>query len=217
MRAGQARPTMDATTQAGQYYYGPGDHSMDGTSEESRFVLNPYILVYPDFASMLNCVNHTKLTEGDLDEASFPMVCPPTSLTWHPKVPSAEVRMDMTGFHEALNARALRTVVLSNYVMLLAALNARDFGFDYLSVDLDGSDNITQDEVSSTATEILYYIHTGSSCGHDGGCNNGSPFQQELSYLRITALPATLVLKLWRTAPADAAAAPDFSFTIVFE
>jgi hypothetical protein len=101
--------------------------------------------------------------------------------------------------------------------MLLAALNARDLGFEYLFVDLANSPNITQDVPSTTATAILYYIHTGSTCEFEGGCSNGSPFQQELSYLRLSALPATLNLKLWRLLPTDAGSPPDLTFTMIFE
>ena len=36
----------------GQYFHGPGERSIDGASEESRFVLNPFLLAAVDFTGL---------------------------------------------------------------------------------------------------------------------------------------------------------------------
>ena len=48
--------------------------------------------------------------------------------------------------------------------------------------------------------QLKQFIHTGSSCGYPGACQNMSPGQEELVF-RIDSLPAVIHMKLWRKKP----------------
>ena len=59
------------------------------------------------------------------------------------------------------------------------------------------------------------FIHTGPSCGQQGGCNNASPHEPHL-YFSIEKIPAEMQLGLWKEEPSGRQK-PDFLFTIALQ
>ena len=142
----------------GQYFHGPGQRSIEGPSEESCFVLNPFLLVAVDF----------------------------TGLT--PWSPGFEWNRDQ--------------------------IEPEDLNLNYLHVSPKWMVNVFKADLSAEPVRIQHFIHCGGSCRYPGGCNNGSPYQEELDGYRVNALPARLDVLLWHERPNDAGQPADMLFTI---
>jgi hypothetical protein len=63
----------------GQFFHGSGIRSIDGPAEESRFILNPYLLVAAEFDDRWS----KDLSESRLP--GFPLICPPQQMIWKPR------------------------------------------------------------------------------------------------------------------------------------
>ncbi len=174
----------------GQFRNGPGQKSPEGTSEEARFILNPYLLVAADFYGI----------------TTPPYICVPRFLSWQPFASHAEV------FYEAA------CVTKVNYSPFdLIAYNARDLNLNYIFVDYTQSRNVAHRNPPIAAYAIPHYIHQGGSCGYPGGCNNMSPRSPEIDALSVTDLPASVVTHLWHNRPSSPNDKPDMTFVIRFE
>jgi hypothetical protein len=92
----------------GQFFYGSGKYSPTGDSEESRFILNPFLLASPEFFG-LTFYNGGKfrwrddITQKLLDDDHFPFYCLPHNLKWAPEAASAEVTYDVSSYMKWLN------------------------------------------------------------------------------------------------------------------
>ncbi len=174
----------------GQFQHGSGERSSDGASEEARFILNPYLLVAADFWGI----------------AQPPYYCAPRYLRWQPPAAYGEVLYDAA------------CVAQMNYGPFdLISYNARDLNLNFIYVDYAESLNISHPNPPASAYAIPHYLHQGGSCRQASGCNNMSPPSPEIDGLRVTALPARLVIRLWRNRPGSVDRAPDMRFVIRFE
>jgi hypothetical protein len=106
---------------AGQFRRGPGPESIEGPSEESRFILNPYLLVAPEFRDWW-----PHLT--DSEAANFPFACYPQSLRWIPR----EARVEAIYAASCIGQRQSQEVDLIAY-------NARDLGLGFIYVSSHSS------------------------------------------------------------------------------
>lgn len=209
---------------AGQFYHGPGEHSIDGPAEESRFLLNPYLLVAAEFRGLSIWSNgqralawdKARITAGDLARPDFPFYCPPVSLRWWPIESRAEVTYDVSACLSALNRWTLYPLGITDASFDLTAYNARDLGLEYLYWSPESSQNVSAGQAMQSPIAIPHFLHQGSSCGFPGGCNNMSPHVPELSGLQIQRLPARAVIQLWRDEQASAEQASDMTFVLVF-
>lgn len=185
------------------YYGNDPQHSIDGPSEESRFIANPYLLVGLDMSGAT--------IVWDSSIAPHPVYPVPTGLWWRQDGRLAIARYDVSAFQAA--SQQIHTASAFRQKLYLAAYNARDFGYNHLYVSPQESENIT---AATQPARLIQFIHTGGSCGHPGGCNNMSPHQPEME-ITVDALPALAFIKLWKQAPADAAAPADMVFAIEME
>ena len=88
-------------------------------------------------------------------------------------------------------------------------VNARDLGYKYAYLDKKKStydvDFISSDNLSTGIQEFQNFIHLGSSCGHEGGCNNGSPRQHFLEFksneTSYNYENRYIQIKLWKNKP----------------
>lgn len=203
----------------GMYVYRQGDKSIEGPSKESRFILNPYLLVAAD-PTVIGMISAKKVTPAILKTPGFPFVWEPKNLKWRPDQSSAEVTYDVTGFQKQV-AKFKQYLAPGDYFVdkfSLIAYNARDLGFNYIFPDIANSQNVENRFSERKPIKIAQMIHCGGSCGYPGGCNNMSPLMRELDYMRLTSKPpAVLKLNLWRAEPKTVSAKPDFVFTIRFE
>jgi hypothetical protein len=183
----------------GQFFYGKGERSIAGPSEESRFILNPYLLVAADFYDDWQ----GRIAETEL--STFPLTCLPRDLRWEPREARAEVTYDAECVDRG-----------ENYTFDLIAYNARDLNLNYIFVSYQDSTNITKPGIPTMPFANPQFIHHGGSCGYPGGCNNMSPYTPEIDGLEITALPAQVIIWLWKHKPTSREQTPDMVFILHF-
>lgn len=186
----------------GLYYYGSGLNSIKGVSEESRFLLNPYLLV--GLAEPNAFARQDKINLGLIRSPK------PLWLIWYPESAKAHVRYDVGSYFRFFSQ--FNYPQADERKLSLVAYNARDFGLNFLYVDLEKSNNVTSSQSPGHATEIKQMLHLGNSCGHPDGCNNMSPNQTEFN-LQVAKLPAKFVVKLWHAAPKSTVDQEDFEIT----
>jgi len=188
----------------GIYFHSSGPRSIEGPSEETRFLGNPFLLVGL-------CEAHTWRNPTPPARPA-PFHPEARRLTWfiggHPV---ARATYDVGRFFEGIKAHhygQMRTGDLA-----LIAYNARDLGLPFLYVESALSSNITWHGPRDRAVAIRQFIHRGGSCGFPGGCNNMSPYQRELTF-RVEQLPARVHVKLWREAPRAVTEAASLAFIL---
>jgi hypothetical protein len=201
----------------GAFVWGAGNHSIEGDSEESRFLVNPFLLVGANSGSAL--IWKTEATsQADLKNPSFPFCWLPASLKWYPTQPLVQVTYDITGFNRQIADRRskliLPTVKIDQFGLI--AYNARDFGFNYIYLDCKKSINIVNSVQVEEPVLISQMIHCGGSSQYPGGCNNMSPAIADIDRIAFTALPARARVALWKEKPEDVNTPADMTCWIDF-
>lgn len=195
----------------GVMFAGPGQHSIDGLSEESRVINNPLLLfmVDPNFWFV------------DLKLGGASIYPKPVSLSFQPSKKTINVVYDITNYNTEANNYLVKNANetfggSNNYT--LEGVNARDFGYNYAyaysiqNIRFADSGN----DLSTKVQQLLDFLHTGGSCGYPDGCNNASPTQKFLDFTEI-ALPAQLKISLWKQMPRDEYAPADLYYIINFQ
>lgn len=183
----------------GQFFYGSGEQSIAGVSEETRFILNPYLMVAAEFYPWWS----GRIAEQQLE--TYQLICNPEELIWYPQNRKAEV---------TYNALCIQKGQAFSFGLI--AYNARDLNLNSIYVYYLDSLNITKSDAPTIPIKIPQYIHQGNSCGYPGGCNNMSPYTPELDELHILDFPAHLVVWLWNSVNASLQQDPDMIWTIHF-
>lgn len=191
----------------GQFCIGPGEKSIEGPSEESRYLLNPFVLLALDAPTAF--INK--------DPACFPAnPFPPRSVKWFPVRKEFVIVYDLSRYFaecQALHGK------FCGYTLFVDALNARDFGFNYIQYDRRfnrGMSPAEENNAFDQAFQFKNFIHVGQSCGYPGGCNNSSPEQKQM-YVRVDYLPAQLMANLWYEKPVNLQQAPDVKVRFILE
>jgi len=191
----------------GLAYYGGGEQSNEGLSDESRFIANPFLLI--------------GLTEGYLftvEDKSLPPMAfypRPSQLYWNMDWSFASAKYDVSSYFELAqtyykNHKDYHTFGITYY-------NARDFGFNYMYLDRSRSHNVRYDGPANEPLPLIQYIHcAGHSWFHPQGVNNMSPPQEGTS-VQIWKLPARMHIKLWKEKPASVDSDADLDFVIEAE
>ncbi|MBN1583997.1 MAG: hypothetical protein JXA89_25030 [Anaerolineae bacterium] len=187
----------------GLAHYGKGEQSIEGPSEQSRSVLNPFLLAVSEFYLMWDAEIVKKAQAQGPD---CPLYCHPYDLRWFPTSAQAEVTYSAACL-EWNNA----------YYFSLLAYNARDWNLNYIFVSYSDSRNITKADLPATAYLNPQYLHRGNSCGYPGGCNNISPTTPQIDNIQITAWPAEIVIWFWQDDPGPVLASPDMTFVIHYK
>jgi len=201
----------------GNFYYGPGERSIEGPSEETRFLLNPYLLVAVEFDGLFYSWDTRRITEADLRRPDFPFYCEAGQLRWSPREERAEVAYNLSACLARTNPWTSQPLGLAEAYFSLIAYNARDMNLNYIYVSYPDSRNISKSDAPTSAYANPQYLHRGGSCGYPGGCNNMSPDTPEISWINITELPAEAVVWLWRKRPWSVKQSPDMVFVIHFK
>ena len=189
----------------GQFCRGNGQHSIDGVSEEARFILNPFILLMLEETQSWGA-------GGDCS----PVYPEPISLEWFGRDRKAKVTYALSEFYDQRRQNKFPLYAVEGSTLYLKNLNARDFGYEF--VYLDSADSINIRRINNAkmfvdSVKLQSFIHCGGSCGYPGGCNNGSPLESDLHF-NVDQLPATLHCKLWKNKPSSPQAEADFTFVI---
>jgi hypothetical protein len=187
----------------GQFCLGIGENSIAGESEESRFLANPFHLLY--------------LVEGqvfDVGEKCWPVFPKPVRLVWSLEQPLALAEYQMSQFFYDKESLLLPSWEAS---FTFDRINAVDFGYNYVYIDPKRSKGIIATQDSKIMQEpclIKSSIGLGYSCQYPGGCNDSSPRQPEL-YFQFMDLPAQIYCLLWKKKPRSVEQPPDFEFVFV--
>lgn len=201
---------------AGACIFDSGKKSMIGPSEESRFVMNPYLLVAAN-PGVTGIWNPGAFSSKEMNDPSFPFFWQPEGLEIDPSRPIGVVKYNITKWHNDCIATNKLKGRVSIKRFSLVAYNARDFGFNYIYFNPEKSINVSNDIPTHDAAYIKQFIHCGGTCGCPTSCcNNMSPFMDEIDRLRITRLPARAVVYLWKEEPGDVQKAPDLVFLLEF-
>lgn len=187
----------------GRCYYGDGEQSIAGPSEQSRYVMNPFLLVALDNGAALR-INETQLTAREI----YPR---PSDLRWDRAKKIASVTYDVSAYRSLAERYDYPKEI--QRIFDLIAYNARDLGYDYLFVDVTKSKGIVSLNKTNAPLAIPFFIHCGGSCGYSGGCNNMSPTAPNFR-IEVTALPAKVFIGLWHKQPANNNSNADVTFII---
>jgi len=184
----------------GLIYYGAGKKSIEGPSDESRFICNPFILVGLDEGVYYR-------GKGRIPREKYPR---PVSLVWsadrkYGKVIYAIRRFWASHYPGSRNRKERK--------LELVAYNARDLGYKYLYIDMKKSRYITLLAGKPRIIRIPQFIHVGGSCGYPGGCNNMSPYCKDLLF-RSKRYPSRVVCKLWKNKPINEYTPADMEFVV---
>ena len=205
----------------GYFYYGKGEQSTAGSSEEARFILNPYLLIGLDFRGLSRWSgrgetfwNEPQVTEAALIADNFPFYIEPQDLLWWPRRSRVEVSYDLSEYLRRLNNWTARKMTLQDASFDLVAYNARDFNMNYFYVDYTASFYINKGKKPPAAIYIKQHLKQDDSCAVPGGCNNMLPNAGEFQDLRIEKLPAKVVIYLWKQKPSAVTNTPDLTYVI---
>jgi hypothetical protein len=129
----------------GQFYFGSGPDGIQGPAEESRFILNPFLLVAADFYGFEWMYDRSRLTKKDLGRTDFPFTCYPQSLTWWPDEARAEVAYNVTRWITEVNRWTPQPVYAPSLYFDLISYNARDMNLNYVYIAYDLSLNVAKE------------------------------------------------------------------------
>lgn len=198
----------------GMYVYRAGKKSILGPSKESRYLLNPYLLVGAE-PTCIGLISPTKVNEKILSTPGFPFVWTPENLVWYPREFRAQVTYDVSAYQRQItrNKKYMSRDCLVNKFSLIA-YNAKDLGYNYIYPDVENSMNVENQYKDRRPIELKQMIHCGGSCRYPGGCNNMSPIMAELDFLKFRSLPAKLTMRLWKDKPRSVLDKADFIYVI---
>lgn len=201
---------------AGAAVFDSGEKSMLGLSEESRFLMNPYMLVGAN-PNTTGIWNPSHFTNKEIMDPTFPYFWLPESIYIDPARSLGAVSYNLTDFQKAIQSTGkLKGPVQTNRFSLVA-YNARDMGYNFILFKADKSIHITSDNPATDPVFIRQMLHCGGTCGcRTTCCNNMSPFMPEIDRMRISRLPARATVYLWKEDPGDASTPPDMVFLLEF-
>lgn len=184
-----------------------GKYNINGPSEEARFINNPTVLVALEYPFSVTNPNYP-------DCESVQAIMLPKSVSYNGE--TNEITVVYQNFP---------VVIQNNSFYQFNGINAKDFGYDYFYLDKSKStyqpEFFNSDNPSERVIQFQNFLHLGSSCGHEGGCNNGSPRQPALEFTykspQFTRQNVKLYLKLWKNSPSSPDAPADINEIIVIE
>jgi len=192
----------------GVYGYGEGPQSVSGFSQQGSTIANPLLLM-----GLASPLTYT-FTGPRADywtrnsAASAPV---PHNLMWSCPTSSARVIYDVSRYLDFTNDDSGKW----RHVLWIEASNARDLGFNYLYLDPEQSKNVKKLGDTRYPARIVDHVKLSDYCGYPDGCNDMDSGGGYGMGLRVTALPATAVFKLWKgELRPDASSQADATFTI---
>lgn len=175
----------------------PKTHNMrtTGASEESRFIVNPNVLVALEYP-----FSYSNYPDEDW--------CADDTINMLPEI------LEYDGYKKEIKVYYRRLPFSTNddfSFYQFNGLNARDLGYRYAYVDMAKSSFkpvfTDSDNIGTRAVEFRNFLHLGGSCGVEGGCNNGSPRQTYLEFKQsetdYSYSNGEIYIKLWRKEPSS--------------
>ena len=187
--------------------YGPGKLSIEGESDESRFIDNPFLLISIEEGFAL-----PMMESKGICPLSYPE---PTRISY-----DSDTKTFRVDYNVSAHERIIATLSRNNHIILpkmqyaFHGRNAIDLGVPYVYVAQSRNIRfLNKTNVKTAPYRFRDFIHVGSSCGYPGGCNNGSPYQAETEF-KLEGYPAFVQFKLWREAPKTPNAPADLTYEI---
>ena len=184
-------------------YYGNGKKSIEGPSEETRFLCNPYLII-----------GLCELYARHVNDPSLKpkaIYATPESCCWDMKNREILIKYNVSDYLK----EAKKYHYPGPEKMYLVAYNAKDLGFKYFYILPGGAENIKFEE-QKEARVIPQYIHVGGSSGYPGGSNNMSPAFKPLD-IEVEKTPAKVTVKLWKEMPKNIEAKCDMTVVLEME
>lgn len=193
-------------------YHGDYHERIEGPSKVSVQMNNPDALVQVSLPYLIWGTDYNR--EYCTSEYSKFI---PYSLKFSKKYNAYVLKYELT--RAFLNYRTNINNKTYRYPLQLSGLNARDFGYNYVyAYNTTNIKMFSYSDFDMTNSIVTFadYVHLGGSCKYKDGCNNISPMQDGLMF-RVTELPATISLKLWKNYPSSPSEKPDLYYQIVFD
>ncbi len=202
------------------YFSSPTERSqryiVEGVSEETRFIMNPFLLVGLEFFFQSQDMSEAELLALNLDAPNFKLFPEPSVLEWNPKERRARVSYDVSSYLEQ-SKEWRKPLELEQTFFDLITYNARDFNLEFLQFVAEGSEHlIPPPELKKEPIPLRHFLHLGGRCGLPIGCNNMSPAMPEIQGFGLTALPARILLSL-RRKNSENASDPDMEYLITLK
>jgi len=202
--------------------YNEEQNENKGTPVEARAIINPFILVVPEFWGLSVWAERNlawdmkKVQDISPSDQDFPYCPSPQRVSWEPKKRRASVFYNVSKYINAVNKYTIKPLLASQIDFGINAYNARDFNFKFIKLALDKSVNISNPKDSKIPIQIVDYVGSVQGlCSAQVFCNHRSDPMPEFDTIKVTALPARAVFQLWEELPTAEARLPTMEFTIV--
>ena len=182
---------------------------VQGSSEESRYINNPELLVGVDYAFYDSYCGERRTEEIPYST--------PINMIYDVEKNTVEATFVSLPFCNQENKTWYA----------FKGLNARDLGYKYAYIDKEQSTfdvNFAEEtNASNSIVEFQDFIHVGGSCGHESGCNNVSPNQPPLNFyyscedFKGYNENRIIYIKLWKDMPNSPADKADITQIIRFK
>jgi hypothetical protein len=190
-------------------------------SAASSQLLNPFMLVKAEFwglsiwgAKNLNW-NKNNYPIEYLSNAGLALAPTEQSLIYKPDQRQAELDYDITSFINTTNTLTEKPLSNDQIIFGLSMQNARDLGFRYSYLDIEGSVNIKNERQPNEALDIPdRFDYMPVSWNNKFFLNHKTPSLPQYQSIQATALPATAVIKLWYQQPENLNEPADYIFKI---
>lgn len=180
-----------------------GNNIIKGLSEESLYVNNPILLIG---------IEHPYFDNKTIEQCKDVDKFIPEKINYSKDKNIIRVVYNISSYKGGIFDLSGQY----GFKLVLKGLNAVDLGYKYASVDRTKNIKFNQQpNIRQNIYEFKDFIHLGSACGVDGGCNNGSPYQPETDF-NIKDYPSCIHIKLWKNLPKDISAEPDITYVLLF-
>ncbi len=170
----------------------------EGASRCSVSINNPELLmsfIVPEF--------QRKNARESFSEADYFL---PEKLLWDEKNKTLKAHFNIKSFYD-------KNPDYMGMAMYTDETNARDLGYNWIFCDKSKNIQFVNEfnNISVEPYEMKGYYHKGFSCGLENGCNNYSPYQEEMPF-RLIDNTGYLKLKMWKEKPKNKFQAPDIIY-----
>ena len=187
--------------------YGPGKLAIEGESDESRFIDNPFLLVTMEEGHALVLLKN---------KGNCPLSYPkPTDILFDSDKMTFRVNYNASAHEKNIAHTAAHNHMKSpKMTYSFNGRNAVDFGMPYVyATNFKNLHFIESNNLTTYIQKFKDFIHVGGSCGYPGGCNNGSPHQPPMDF-QIDRYPASITFKLWKQKPTSVDEKADLLYEI---
>lgn len=192
------------------YKDGPSGKAGEGSSVASVGILNPFILLVPEFWGITHWGNGNVKWKENVSAPDGVFSPAPKVLTVNSEAKEIRVVYDLTSYLSELNLYTRAPVVASQVDFGVSAYNARDLGVRYMKFTQKDSVKVRTDKGEAAEYINEHFRFTKTLCGV--GCNHFTSQNPRFDTFVVEGLPATAVYYLWKNRTESES--PDIKFII---